>query len=253
MALEIRGKMSIFEFGVKCHLKAKLFREWFQNDKNDGLSFEILIPFNIIQYLTVSPKVKGEFFQRIRKKIASHLQLKAHLKRQLNLVKPARQFKQKICTPIKPSSDDQISNFLLSTSRLLSEAVGVERGEKKGADFHLSICNRLVDATQEGIKAAFLRDLDLHTFPVSRYTQRLLTHMHTRGTAGYRTVTALDWAHQDPRAFDSIWHSKKCGLWTTDVNVKLWFKHHGMLSYSPPLKLTQLVSVRKKRLLIKLW
>lgn len=76
-----------------------------------------------------------------------------------------------------------------------------------------------MDATQEGIKAAFLRDLDLHTFPVSSYRQRLLTQMHTRGTTRYRTVTELDWAYQDPRAFDNIWHSKKSSFKTMSVDV----------------------------------
>lgn len=28
--------------------------------KNDGFTFKIFIPFNILQYFTVSPKVRGE-------------------------------------------------------------------------------------------------------------------------------------------------------------------------------------------------
>lgn len=67
------------------------------------------------------------------------------------------------------------------------------RKKEKKADFHLQPSH--VDATQEGIKAGFLRDLDLHTFPVSRYRQRLLTHMHTRGMSRYRTVTWLNSIH----------------------------------------------------------
>ncbi|MED6242022.1 hypothetical protein ATANTOWER_032034 [Ataeniobius toweri] len=59
-------------------------------------------------------------------------------------------------------------NFLISTNPPLSEA-----------ECHLQSSH--VEAAQERIKIAFLSDLDLHTFPVSRYRQKLLTHIQTRG------------------------------------------------------------------------
>lgn len=78
----------------------------------------------------------------------------------------------------------------------MSEADAV--GGKKEADFHLQPSH--VDATQEGIKVAFLRDLDLHTFPVSRYRERLLTLTVTRSMTWYSRWPKQT---QPPRAFNT--------------------------------------------------
>lgn len=72
--------MFIWGFWVNCHFKDELFRSWFQHDKTDGLSSEILKLFNILQYLNGSLQSPGRSFSENQGKTAPHLQLQAHQK-----------------------------------------------------------------------------------------------------------------------------------------------------------------------------
>lgn len=78
-----------------------------------------------------------------------------------------------------------------------------------------------VDAAQEGIKAAFLRDLDLQTFPVSRSRQWLLTDVGAVRWLNHTGLTGILLLLTPTNRMMIIWSTVILTPLETDATCKL--------------------------------